>query len=1169
MFYPVFAGAASKGKARSPNLQASRKWSRASKPSVRQIHTKMSGNYFHRGISRLRAEELLLSAGEDGSFLVRDSETLQGAYVLCLLYQSRVHQYRVLPGHDNKLSIQAEGGAPEPKYPDLNSLVADYIKRGDKNGLAFGLKFPVPPDKGEEVDSDPESSTVWNYSDEESPLLSNEFTGFSLLRDDDDYQDNPPVVPPPPMVRENVNINGLDANPEEQKIKTTLLNNFSRLDKTSVEPEFLEVLRDYFERGIETDVTAVKAGDTNLPEFQKLLEFSAKNLQRELDKFLRKVRTINDLLTVPETSPLTRSPSMMDKGGSTIPGMLEKMNKCRSSLMALDNKVQETLRYFSVSLYDSLPFESMDSDPLPESFTPLLSSLGKPHIPRSDFEVKLIRTGKQSKMTLSVDIPHGKLYAVKPSKDSFDPNNVFTHERITQLVKSTKDNTKLDMLILDEEKKKKQTKFSVVFSSVHVRENFCQQIMQMKNMHSSIVDVDQISVFVGTWNMGDSQPTASINSWLRCNGTGKPRDPQVLGVIPHDMYVIGTQESAMTEKDWVNFVKNHIKSCLMADVELVEVCTLWGIRLVVLVKKQLRQYINRIQHSTVRTGIANTLGNKGAVAISFYFKGTSFCFVNCHLTSGDERNERRNQNYRDIIKGLSLGQKHLGLFDVLNQFNHLFWLGDLNYRIEDNIATILEKLESRDIEYLITKDQLKKVQREKKGFCGFCEEDISFMPTYRLPRFQIEYKYDWKKVKKTGERINAPSWCDRVLWRSYPGTYIENLAYGCADKVLGSDHRPVFSSFNVGITSDFVMNRNSLTTESLIKIVFHQVVAQVKTCCKQYFYLEFHSTCLADVVPSSANTSFQQHKTGFYTCPVWEKKQIPELRPLFGDEEYLGDQHILIAVRSRDSDNESYGECVVELKNKIDINKPQAFECQLLHQGEVTGKLSGQVHALTGSFTPRSSIKKSYELVALDTEYIDPELMHSDLPPSADTLSPLTGPQISGSHATLTHVQSMPAALLDKPPIPISSRPAVDDLPQVYKYGDVQSSALFQKQLENILCDSSSSRIRIPPPTGPGAMQASHKSAPVGCTVTEPPNKPPPPVPKKQPSYVNIPKQKSPIGDWLRGINLPQYQDNFIKNGFDQLQFLKNMSKIDLMEIGIRNMIHIDLILESLKRMSL
>lgn len=56
---------------------------------------------------------------------------------------------------------------------------------------------------------------------------------------------------------------------------------------------------------------------------------------------------------------------------------------------------------------------------------------------------------------------------------------------------------------------------------------------------------------------------------------------------------------------------------------------------------------------------------------------------------------------------------------------------------------------------------------------------------------------------------------------------VSHLHIGCADKVLGSDHRPVFASFNVGVTSDFVMNRNSLTSESLIKIVFHQVVAQV------------------------------------------------------------------------------------------------------------------------------------------------------------------------------------------------------------------------------------------------------------------------------------------------------------------------------------------------------
>lgn len=37
-------------------------------------------------------------------------------------------------------------------------------------------------------------------------------------------------------------------------------------------------------------------------------------------------------------------------------------------------------------------------------------------------------------------------------------------------------------------------------------------------------------------------------------------------------------------------------------------------------------------------------------------------------------------------------------------------------------------------------------------------------------------------------------------------------------------------------------------------------------------------------------------------------------------------------------------------------------------------------------------------------------------------------------------------------------------------------------------------------------MQGSIRVGPSGGTVTEPPNKPPPPLPKKQPSYVNITK---------------------------------------------------------------
>ena len=67
---------------------------------------------------------------------------------------------------------------------------------------------------------------------------------------------------------------------------------------------------------------------------------------------------------------------------------------------------------------------------------------------------------------------------------------------------------------------------------------------------------------------------------------------------------------------------------------------LWAIRLLILTKQEYKNKISHVQTSSVKTGIANTLGNKGAAGASFHFNGTSMAFVCCHLTSGSEKNAR-------------------------------------------------------------------------------------------------------------------------------------------------------------------------------------------------------------------------------------------------------------------------------------------------------------------------------------------------------------------------------------------------------------------------------------------------------------------------------------------------------------------------------------------------
>ncbi|XP_072297174.1 SH2 domain-containing protein 1A-like [Eucyclogobius newberryi] len=77
--------------------------------------------YYGR-ISSRATERLLERFGRDGSFLLRDSETLPGAYCLCVRRAPFVHTYRLMHSSDGWF-LQ---GPSRRKFPKLQTLLENY-----------------------------------------------------------------------------------------------------------------------------------------------------------------------------------------------------------------------------------------------------------------------------------------------------------------------------------------------------------------------------------------------------------------------------------------------------------------------------------------------------------------------------------------------------------------------------------------------------------------------------------------------------------------------------------------------------------------------------------------------------------------------------------------------------------------------------------------------------------------------------------------------------------------------------------------------------------------------------------------------------------------------------------------------------------------------------------
>ncbi|KAG8819269.1 hypothetical protein FRC19_009988 [Serendipita sp. 401] len=343
---------------------------------------------------------------------------------------------------------------------------------------------------------------------------------------------------------------------------------------------------------------------------------------------------------------------------------------------------------------------------------------------------------------------------------------------------------------------------------------------------------NKITVQIGTYNanlQGHEGLPQNLVDWLQPSLTvsqflGNTRTaPDIVAIgfqelLPLQLGLTGLSKAVMKSRD--DLIRSQLESHAPNKEKYVLIgkAVYVGIALLVYGRDDgIAKHVSQVQTQWTGCG-PGWMGNKGAVGVRFKVSaaftgqddGTTetYTFVNAHLTAHLHKLENRIEDYQHIVQTLlfpepldgSFPSSTTGQYSNIYNTTHLFFFGDLNFRIQAPVDMTRDQLEAKvrtedGRNELRAYDQLSITRNEGKVLTNLREGDFwKFQCTYKYKLGHVDL-YDTKRV---------PSWTDRILFMTVGDdpsdlsrSGITPLVYTPVPSYVASDHKPVMALLQI------------------------------------------------------------------------------------------------------------------------------------------------------------------------------------------------------------------------------------------------------------------------------------------------------------------------------------------------------------------------------------